>query len=101
MLPPADSIRIKVECLGRLLLKQLNHEPAFHASPQEGGCQKQIQKTVHNSGGTLGLIRKPVLGANGVVQSGGCLERNIGRSADANEFDYTRGRRKLVGSLAA
>src|ERR1700686_4511015 len=97
---PADASRIKVKCVRRLLIEQLNGNLRFHSRPQKRSCQKNIYKTMHDSGWTVGLKRKPVQRAQRMMQSRSRLERHIGRRTQANEFDHVLGSRKLVGRLA-
>src|SRR5260370_14632911 len=97
---PADLSRIKVKCVRRLLIEQLNGNLRFHSSPQKRSCQKNIYKTMHDSGWTVGLISKAVHRAQRMMQSRSRLERPIACRTQANEFDHVLGSRKLVARLA-
>src|SRR3982074_72449 len=56
---------------------------------------------MHDSQWAVGLISKPVHGAQRMVQPRSSLERHIGLRTQSNKFDHTFGSRKLVGRLTA
>src|SRR5437660_5050471 len=101
MLAPADAVRIKVKCVRRLLIEQLDGELHFHPSPQKRSCQQNIYKTVHESRWTVGLISKAVHRGQRMMHARSRLERHVGCRTQAYEFDHVLGSRKLVGRLAA
>src|SRR6266481_4568704 len=101
MLAPGDSIRVKMKCVRRLLLEQLDGKRGFHSRPQKRSCQKNIYKAMHDSRWTAGLISKPVHRAQRMMQSRSRLERHVGCRTQVNKFDHVLRSRKLVGRLAA
>src|SRR5258708_39580212 len=101
MLAPDNAVPIKVKCVRRLLLEQLDGKRGFHSRPQKRSCQKNIYKAVHDSRWTAGLISKPVHRPQRMMQSRSRLERYVGCRTQVNKFDHVLGSRKLVGRLAS